>query len=161
MNAQHRSLCVMKIQITRWGSSVTRRVALGVTLGVTLLRRVRKWRFYDLVNASLLRGRFVGSPVGGDHGSLSSAARVALVLAAAQLLAVATFEVGVTSWSGARERSRVQLLLLLRAARSRRTSGGVFLPIFKGLEAKIESVDFFVEAVGRSIGVSRDGRDRG
>jgi hypothetical protein len=59
-------------------------------------------------------------------------ARVAFVLAVAQLLAVATFEVGVTGRSGARGRSRAQLLLL-PAARSRRANGGA--PIFESFEA--------------------------
>ncbi len=141
------------ILITRWGSSVTQRVALGVTLRValrvTLLRSKRKWRVYDLVNMCLLGGRFVGSPVGGDHGSPSGVAGVAFVLAVAQLLAVATFEVGVTSRNGARGQSRARLLLLLRAARSRQTSGGV--PIFEGLEMKIQGINFFVQGVGGSI----------
>ena len=72
----------------------------------TPMRSIRKRRVYDLVNTSLLGGRFVGSPVGGDHGSPSSTAGVAFVLAVAQLLAVATFEFGVTSRSGARGWSR-------------------------------------------------------
>ena len=57
VNAQHHSLCVVKILIG-WGrSSVTLRVTLQVTQGVTLrgtlLRNKSQRRLYDLVNASL------------------------------------------------------------------------------------------------------------
>ena len=133
----------------------------GVTLRGTLLRSKSKRRLYDLVDASLWSGsgRFVGSPISGDHGSPSSAAGVALVLAVAKLLAVATFEVGITGRSGARWTRARLLLLLLLTARGRRTSGPA--PVFKSLEPKILSVDFFVEAVGRSVCVSRDSRGRG
>jgi hypothetical protein len=153
----------MKILIGRRRSSVTLRVTLevtrGVTLRVTLLRSESKRRLYDLMNASLLSSRFVRSPVSGDHGSPSSAARVALVLAVTQLLAVATFEVGVASRGGAMGSGARLLLLLLWTARSRRTSGGA--PIFESFQSKIESVDFLVEAVSRSIGVGRDYSGRG
>jgi hypothetical protein len=115
-------------------------------------------RLYDLMDASLLTGsgRFVGSPVSGDHGSPSSATRVAFILAVTQLLAVATLEVGVASRSGALS---LLLLLLLRTAGGRRTSGRA--PVFESLESKIQGIDFLVNAVGRSVCVSRDSRGRG
>jgi hypothetical protein len=150
----------VKILIGRGCSSVTLRVTLQVTRGVTLrgtlLRSKNERRLYDLVDASLLTGsgRFVGSPVSGDHGSPSSAARVAFVLAVAQLLAVATLEVGVTSRSGA----LLLLWSLLLTAGGRRTSGRA--PVFESLESKIQSIDFLVEAVGRSVGVSWNSRGR-
>jgi hypothetical protein len=126
----------MKILITRWDSSVTQKVALGVTLGValrvTLLRSVGKWRVYDLINASLLGGQFVGSPAGGDHGSPSGMAGVAFLLAVAQLLAVPTFQVRVTGRSGTRGRAGARLLL---SAKRLRTRGVAFS--FEGLKVKI------------------------
>ncbi len=57
VNAQHYSLCVVKIQIGRGRSSVALRVTLQVTRGVTLrgtlLRSKNERRLYDLVDASL------------------------------------------------------------------------------------------------------------
>jgi hypothetical protein len=153
----------VKILIGRGCSSVTLRVTLQVTRGVTLrgtlLRSKNERRLYDLVDTSLLTGsgRFVGSPVSGDHGSPSSATRVAFILAVTQLLAVATLEVGVANRSGAL--SLLLLLLLLRTAGGRRTSGRA--PVFESLESKIQGIDFLVEAVGRSVCVSRDSRGRG
>jgi hypothetical protein len=151
----------MKILIGWRRSSVTLRVTLQVTRGVTL-RGTLLWskserRLYDLVDTSLGSGsgRFVGSPVSGDYGSPSSAARFAFILAVAQLLAVATFEVGIARRSGA----RLLLLLLLRTAGGGRTSGRA--SVFESFEPKIQCVDFLVEALGRSVCVSRNSRGRG
>jgi hypothetical protein len=150
----------VKILIGRGCSSVTLRVTLQVTRGVTLrgtlLLSKNERRLYDLVDASLLTGssRFVGSPVSGDHGSPSSTARIALILAVTQLFAITTLEVGVAGRSGALS----LLLLLLRTAGGRRASGCA--PVFESLESKIQGIDFLVEAVGRSVCVSWDSRGR-
>jgi hypothetical protein len=83
----------------------------------------------------------------------------AFILAVAQLLAVATFEVGVTNGGGARRSRWRLLLLLLLTARGRRTSGRA--PVFESLEPKIQGINFLVEAVGRSVCISRESRGRG
>jgi hypothetical protein len=69
-------------------------------------------------------------------------------LAVAQLLAVTTLEVGVTSRGGA----LLLLWPLLLTAGDRRTSGRA--SVLESLESKIQSIDFLVEAIGRSVGVS-------
>jgi hypothetical protein len=75
-------------------------------------------------------------------------------LAVAQLFAITTLEVGVTNRSGA----LLLLWSLLLTAGGRWTSGRA--PVFESLESKIQSIDFLVEAVGRSVGVSWNSRGR-